>query len=142
MSLGNVLAVAYATQKEKLTFLEEEDKVTHARGVVAALTWTYTRVLPSRIHLLSGRDRPSTCRSGCTSCWDMEAASCLSRSLSTTSFCSNGPGFIGYWADFDVHFLQDDKGRFNFDQEKVINPETGEQVSGARWSCCCLGRGL
>lgn len=29
VSLGNVLAVAYATQKEKLTFLQEEDKVTH-----------------------------------------------------------------------------------------------------------------
>lgn len=28
MSLGNVLAVAYATKKEKLTFLEEDDKVT------------------------------------------------------------------------------------------------------------------
>lgn len=27
VSLGNVLAVAYATQKEKLTFLEEDDKV-------------------------------------------------------------------------------------------------------------------
>lgn len=27
MSLGNVLAVAYATQREKLTFLEEDDKV-------------------------------------------------------------------------------------------------------------------
>lgn len=27
MSLGNVLAVAYATKREKLTFLEEEDKV-------------------------------------------------------------------------------------------------------------------
>lgn len=27
VSLGNVLAVAYATQKEKLTFLEEKDKV-------------------------------------------------------------------------------------------------------------------
>lgn len=27
VSLGNVLAVAYATQREKLTFLEEEDKV-------------------------------------------------------------------------------------------------------------------
>lgn len=33
MSLGNVLAVAYATQREKLTFLEEDDKVgTAARG--------------------------------------------------------------------------------------------------------------
>lgn len=30
MSLGNVLAVAYATKKEKLTFLKEEDKVTQA----------------------------------------------------------------------------------------------------------------
>lgn len=29
VSLGNVLAVAYATQKEKLTFLEEKDKVSH-----------------------------------------------------------------------------------------------------------------
>lgn len=28
VSLGNVLAVAYATKKEKLTFLQEEDKVT------------------------------------------------------------------------------------------------------------------
>lgn len=27
VSLGNVLAVAYATQKDKLTFLDEEDKV-------------------------------------------------------------------------------------------------------------------
>lgn len=27
VSLGNVLAVAYSTQKEKLTFLAEEDKV-------------------------------------------------------------------------------------------------------------------
>lgn len=27
VSLGNVLAVAYATQKEKLTFLDEKDKV-------------------------------------------------------------------------------------------------------------------
>lgn len=27
VSLGNVLAVAYATQKDKLTFLEESDKV-------------------------------------------------------------------------------------------------------------------
>lgn len=35
MSLGNVLAVAYATQKEKLTFLEEEDKVTHAASSVS-----------------------------------------------------------------------------------------------------------
>lgn len=30
VSLGNVLAVAYATQKDKLTFLGEDDKVEHA----------------------------------------------------------------------------------------------------------------
>lgn len=40
VSLGNVLAVAYATQKEKLTFLEEEDKVRDTRGFFMALkTW-------------------------------------------------------------------------------------------------------
>lgn len=32
VSLGNVLAVAYATEKEKLTFLEEEDKVRNTTG--------------------------------------------------------------------------------------------------------------
>lgn len=37
VSLGNVLAVAYATQKEKLTFLEEEDKVKHTREFLVAL---------------------------------------------------------------------------------------------------------
>lgn len=31
MSLGNVLAVAYTTQREKLTFLEEDDKVGRLR---------------------------------------------------------------------------------------------------------------
>lgn len=36
VSLGNVLAVAYATQREKLTFLEEDDKVgTGSPGVRA-----------------------------------------------------------------------------------------------------------
>lgn len=33
VSLGNVLAVAYATKKEKLTFLREEDKVTPAASI-------------------------------------------------------------------------------------------------------------
>lgn len=37
VSLGNVLAVAYATQKEKLTFLDEEDKVRKPRGLLVAL---------------------------------------------------------------------------------------------------------
>lgn len=31
---------------------------------------------------------------------------------------------------FELHvFIQDDKGKFNFDESKVINPETGEPVS-------------
>lgn len=34
VSLGNVLAVAYATKKEKLTFLREEDKVTQAASFI------------------------------------------------------------------------------------------------------------
>uniref|UniRef100_A0AAX7SIA5 Dipeptidyl peptidase 3 n=1 Tax=Astatotilapia calliptera TaxID=8154 RepID=A0AAX7SIA5_ASTCA len=63
VSLGNVLAVAYATQKEKLTFLEEGDKDLFIK-------------------------------------W-------------------KGPSFE----------VQDDMGKFNFDQSKVINPETGEPVS-------------
>lgn len=37
VSLGNVLAVAYATQKEKLTFLEEEDKVASRVSYTPAL---------------------------------------------------------------------------------------------------------
>lgn len=40
---------------------------------------------------------------------------------------------------FTIRFRQDDNGKFNFDQEKVINPETGEQVSCAEFSCCSLG---
>uniref|UniRef100_A0A7N8WK68 Dipeptidyl peptidase 3 n=1 Tax=Mastacembelus armatus TaxID=205130 RepID=A0A7N8WK68_9TELE len=63
VSLGNVLAVAYATQKEKLTFLEEEDKDLFIK-------------------------------------W-------------------KGPSFE----------VQDDNGKFNFDQSKMMNPETGEVVS-------------
>ena len=34
--------------------------------------------------------------------------------------------------------FQDDNGKFNFDQEKVINPETGEQVSWARFQLSVL----
>lgn len=84
MSLGNVLAVAYATQKEKLTFLEEEDKVTDTRGFLVALkSWSDLFMCgappPPRMHLLSGRDHPLRCRLDYMSCWDMEVASCLSR---------------------------------------------------------------
>lgn len=32
---------------------------------------------------------------------------------------------------FTTFLLQDEKGAFNFDQETVINPETGEQVRRA-----------
>lgn len=82
VSLGNVLAVAYATQKEKLTFLEEEDKVRDTRGVLwlSNLGLIYMCVFfPSRMHFLSGRDHLLRCRLDCMSCWDMEVASCLSR---------------------------------------------------------------
>lgn len=45
VSLGNVLAVAYATQKEKLTFLEEEDKVMDTRGLFVAIkSWIVLNV--------------------------------------------------------------------------------------------------
>lgn len=97
VSLGNVLAVAYATQKEKLTFLEEEDKVTHAasqlsfKPALVSLThfhnYTFLCVFVcscGRICLSSGRGRPSRCRSDSTSCWDMEVGNCLSRSVSHT----------------------------------------------------------
>uniref|UniRef100_A0A9J8BQD4 Dipeptidyl peptidase 3 n=1 Tax=Cyprinus carpio carpio TaxID=630221 RepID=A0A9J8BQD4_CYPCA len=63
VSLGNVLAVAYATQKDKLTFLEENDKDLYIK-------------------------------------W-------------------KGPSFE----------VQDDKGKYNFDQTAVRNPETGELIS-------------
>lgn len=83
VSLGNVLAVAYATQKEKLTFLEEEDKVKDTRGFVGGssiLEWfIYECFFPPRMHLLSGRDHLLRCRLDYMSCWDMEVASCLSR---------------------------------------------------------------
>lgn len=82
VSLGNVLAVAYTTQKEKLTFLEEEDKVMDSKGVLVAPAGSYFELhgcVLSRIPLLSGRDHPLRCRLDYTSCWDMEVASCLSR---------------------------------------------------------------
>lgn len=50
VSLGNVLAVAYATKKEKLTFLEEEDKVKPAATSVcfrpsSRLSHTHTSII-------------------------------------------------------------------------------------------------
>uniref|UniRef100_A0A6Q2YUB3 Dipeptidyl peptidase 3 n=1 Tax=Esox lucius TaxID=8010 RepID=A0A6Q2YUB3_ESOLU len=63
VSLGNVLAVAYATQKDKLTFLDEDDKD-------AYIKW-------------------------------------------------KGPSFE----------VQDEKGTFNFEQDNVLNPETGEKIT-------------
>nr|XP_057942495.1 dipeptidyl peptidase 3 [Doryrhamphus excisus]XP_057942496.1 dipeptidyl peptidase 3 [Doryrhamphus excisus] len=80
VSLGNVLAVAYATQKEKLTFLEEEDKDLFIKWKSPSFE------VQVGLHELLG----------------------------------HGSGKL---------FVQDDKGQFNFDQNKVINPETGEQVS-------------
>ncbi|XP_017276869.1 dipeptidyl peptidase 3 [Kryptolebias marmoratus] len=80
VSLGNVLAVAYATQKEKLTFLQEEDK-----DLFIKLKGPSFEVQVG-LHELLG----------------------------------HGSGKL---------FVQDDKGEFNFDQSKVVNPETGEAVS-------------
>nr|XP_044997461.1 dipeptidyl peptidase 3 isoform X3 [Jaculus jaculus] len=89
VSLGNVLAVAYATKREKLTFLEEEDKDLYIRWKGPSFD------VQVGLHELLG----------------------------------HGSGKL---------FVQDEKGAFNFDQETVINPETGEQIqswyrSGETW---------
>jgi len=44
VSLGNVLAVAYATKKEKLTFLEEKDKVARAAYTAAVVSFGVYRI--------------------------------------------------------------------------------------------------
>ncbi|XP_029029652.1 dipeptidyl peptidase 3 isoform X2 [Betta splendens] len=80
VSLGNVLAVAHATQKEKLTFLQEEDKDLFIKWKGPSFE------VQVGLHELLG----------------------------------HGSGKL---------FVQDDKGKFNFDKSKVINPETGEEVS-------------
>ncbi|XP_037543246.1 dipeptidyl peptidase 3 [Nematolebias whitei] len=80
VSLGNVLAVAYATQKEKLTFLQEEDKDLFIKWKGPSFE------VQVGLHELLG----------------------------------HGSGKL---------FVQDDNGKYNFDQSKVINPETGELVS-------------
>lgn len=80
VSLGNVLAVAYATKKEKLTFLEEDDKDLFVKWKGPSFE------VQVGLHELLG----------------------------------HGSGKL---------FVKDDKGEFNFDQTKVINPETGEPVS-------------
>uniref|UniRef100_A0A672ZTG5 Dipeptidyl peptidase 3 n=1 Tax=Sphaeramia orbicularis TaxID=375764 RepID=A0A672ZTG5_9TELE len=80
VSLGNVLAVAYSTKKEKLTFLEEADKDLFLKWKSPSFE------VQVGLHELLG----------------------------------HGSGKL---------FVEDDKGKFNFDQSKVINPETGELVS-------------
>uniref|UniRef100_A0AAQ5Z7J4 Dipeptidyl peptidase 3 n=1 Tax=Amphiprion ocellaris TaxID=80972 RepID=A0AAQ5Z7J4_AMPOC len=80
VSLGNVLAVAYATQKEKLTFLKEEDKDLFIKWKGPSFE------VQVGLHELLG----------------------------------HGSGKL---------FVQDDQGKFNFDESKVVNPETGEPVS-------------
>uniref|UniRef100_A0A3Q1GZG7 Dipeptidyl peptidase 3 n=1 Tax=Acanthochromis polyacanthus TaxID=80966 RepID=A0A3Q1GZG7_9TELE len=80
VSLGNVLAVAYATQKEKLTFLKEEDKDLFIKFKGPSFE------VQVGLHELLG----------------------------------HGSGKL---------FVQNDQGKFNFDQSKVVNPETGEPVS-------------
>ncbi|XP_072101870.1 dipeptidyl peptidase 3 [Mobula birostris] len=78
VSLGNVLAVAHATQKEKLTFLEEEDKDLYIKWKSPSFE------VQVGLHELLG----------------------------------HGSGKL---------FVQDDKGKFNFDTA-LVNPETGETV--------------
>ncbi|XP_051903615.1 dipeptidyl peptidase 3 [Hippocampus zosterae] len=80
VSLGNVLAVAYSTDKEKLTFLEEDDKDLFVKWKSPSFE------VQVGLHELLG----------------------------------HGSGKL---------FVQDNKGKFNFDQSTVINPETGELVS-------------
>ncbi|TSL04314.1 Dipeptidyl peptidase 3 [Bagarius yarrelli] len=77
VSLGNVLAVAYATQKEKLTFLEEKDKDLYIKWKSPSFE------VQVGLHELLG----------------------------------HGSGKL---------FMQDETGKFNFDQTDVRNPETGE----------------
>lgn len=46
--------------------------------------------------------------------------------------CSNGLGQAPFpHSSHVLTILQDEKGALNFDQETVINPETGEQVRAA-----------
>ncbi|KAG1940531.1 dipeptidyl peptidase 3 [Pimephales promelas] len=80
VSLGNVLAVAYATQKDKLTFLEEKDKDLYIKWKGPSFE------VQVGLHELLG----------------------------------HGSGKL---------FVQDDKGKFNFDETAVRNPETGELIS-------------
>ncbi|XP_048851050.1 dipeptidyl peptidase 3 isoform X2 [Brienomyrus brachyistius] len=80
VSLGNVLAVAYATQKDKLTFLNESDKDVYIKWKGPSFE------VQVGLHELLG----------------------------------HGSGKL---------FVQDEKGNFNFDQESVRNPETGELIS-------------
>uniref|UniRef100_A0A8C2KDD4 Dipeptidyl peptidase 3 n=1 Tax=Cyprinus carpio TaxID=7962 RepID=A0A8C2KDD4_CYPCA len=80
VSLGNVLAVAYATQKDKLTFLEENDKDLYIKWKGPSFE------VQVGLHELLG----------------------------------HGSGKL---------FVQDDKGKYNFDQTAVRNPETGELIS-------------
>ncbi|XP_072277429.1 dipeptidyl peptidase 3 isoform X1 [Pyxicephalus adspersus] len=79
VSLGNVLSVGSATEREKLTFLSEEDKDVFIKYRGPSFE------VQVGLHELLG----------------------------------HGSGKL---------FVQDEKGVFNFDKDKVINPETGELV--------------
>ncbi|XP_069750155.1 dipeptidyl peptidase 3 [Narcine bancroftii] len=79
VSLGNVLAVAYSTQREKLTFLEEEDKDLYIKWKSPSFE------VQVGLHELLG----------------------------------HGSGKL---------FVQDNKGKFNFDTS-LVNPETGETIN-------------
>lgn len=81
MSLGNVLAVAYATQKDKLTFLEEKDKVTFSRKDRhhVEMKAQNANVFSGRTCISSGKGLLLRCRWDFMSCWVMAAGSSLFR---------------------------------------------------------------
>ncbi|XP_077448467.1 dipeptidyl peptidase 3 isoform X1 [Stigmatopora argus] len=80
VSLGNVLAVAYSTNKEKLTFLGEEDKDLFVKWKSPSFE------VQVGLHELLG----------------------------------HGSGKL---------FVRDVEGKFNFEKNAVVNPETGELIS-------------
>lgn len=167
VSLGNVLAVAYATKKEKLTFLEEEDKVKPAATSVcfrpsSRLSYTHTSIITHSVlcvhalgfvyqvegAIIRGAGRTSWAvgtRKWQTLCqgksiirpYRHQKANLNNLQQTLTDYINTAAENITIWLIWFTalswsvlhFFLQDDNGQFNFDQDKVINPETGEPVS-------------
>jgi hypothetical protein len=73
---------------------------------------------------------------GFMSCWVMAVASCLFRSVPSTVYRASKQQELTYASltGFNLRLngcvsRQDDQGKFNFDQNTLINPVTGEKVS-------------